>query len=132
MSDNPPANLLDALIEEKIDVFVLQDFMVDMVLNGQPKYSKKVEKIKCKQFDHNFIFVYRKGVSKKVLKKVQSNFLNAHKDKDYRQFHFLFKAINGKFVKFKSKNLKTTKAILKKANKEGWFEQEKEFQKKYQ
>ena len=125
--DMPSTKLLDALLDKKIDVFVLNDFMAEMSIKTDVKYKKGVRRLDCEKFDHNFIFFYRKGMPKKVVKAVQKNFLGAHKDKDYAQFKFLFAAINGRFAKYNAKNLTTTKKIVDVAEKKGWYEQEIKF-----
>lgn len=127
MDDMPTTKLLDALLEKKIDVFVINDFLADMGMKTNAKYKNGVRQLDCEKYDHNFIFFYRKGTPKKVVKAVQQNFLSAHKDKDYAQFKFLFAAINGRFAKYNGKYLSTTKSIVAIAEKRKWYEQEMKF-----
>ena len=127
--DENITNLMDALVDGKIDAFIMPDYQIDMSINTNKKY-RAIKKSHCKEFEHNWIIVYRKGVSKTSAKKLKKVFLGAHKDRDFAQFQFLLKAIQGKFVSYDSKNMKTTKKVAKLVDKYGWREQEKKFYKK--
>ena len=126
VDDTDVSNLVKALVKKDIDVFFLPSFQFEMLKNSSKDF-KKVRASSCKEYVHHWIFVYRKGVSKKAVKKFQKTFYSAHKDKDFAQFKFLLTAIQGKFVKYKSKNMKTTKKIMKLAEKYDWFEEEEKF-----
>lgn len=129
VDDTNPGNLVDALIADKIDVFFLPMFQIEMLKNSDAKY-KKIEATNCTKYEHNWIFVYHKSVPKKDVKKFQKTFLNAHRDKDFAQFKFLMTAIKGKFVKYSSKYMKTTKTLAKLCKKYKWEEEERDFIKK--
>jgi len=130
VADTPAPNILDALLAKKIDVFIVSNVIIDMTINNDAKY-KAVQKLKCTEFDHNMLFVARKGLPAKDIEKIKAAFLGAHKDKQFQSFWFIFKAIKGHFVAFDPASLDSTKAIVVAATKNKWYDKENAFIKNY-
>ena len=129
IADENVTDVMDPLLKKKIDVFIMPDYQVDMVRNADKKY-RAIDKSHCTEFEHNWLVVYRKGISKSGVKKFKKAFLNAHKDRDFRQFEFLMKAIEGRFVDYDSKKMKTSNKVAKLMDKYKWRDKEKAFMKK--
>jgi ABC-type phosphate/phosphonate transport system substrate-binding protein len=125
--ENPTKNLFDALLNKDIDVFIVSHKIVDMALNNDAKYNKAIKALTCAEYDHNMIFSAKKSVPQADMDKIKAAFLNAHKDKAFQSFWFLFKAINGRFVDFDPAALATTQQIVNVATKNHWYEIEKKF-----
>ncbi len=127
MEDNPVTDILDKLLANKIDVFVVTNPTVDMAMNADAKYGKGVARVGCVEYDHNHVFVAGKEVSPGEVDKMSAAFLGAHKDKQFQRFWFVLKAIKGHFVPLEEKNLAGTKELVKQAQKAGWYDKEKAF-----
>ena len=126
ISDTNTTAMLDALLEHQTDASVMASFQVGMVRSNNKKYNAIAES-SCTEYDHNWIFVHHKDVPKDLVDKIKKTFLMAHKDKDFAQFHFIMKAIQGHFVDIEAKDLKTTVEIVDLATKNGWYKEEDKY-----
>lgn len=123
-------NLLDALLDKKIDVFTVPNYQVNMTRSTNKKYSQ-VADVSCHEYEHNWFIVYNKDtMSKEQANKIKDAFLGAHKDAQFAQFRFLLTAVKGRFMTMDVKNLKNTVKIVKYLDKYDWDEEERAFIKK--
>ena len=127
IDDTDLTNPMNALINNKIDVYSTISYLGDMARGANKEYLTNIKVLKCADFEHNWIFVHRKGVSPEVVEKVRTIMINAHKDKDFNQFKFMMTAIKGKFVGFDPANLKTTAKLVELNKKYGWEKEEHTF-----
>jgi ABC-type phosphate/phosphonate transport system substrate-binding protein len=130
--DSDTKKPLDALLANKIDIYITSGFVVDMVRNADKNYAKGIRELKCAEYEHNWIFFASKKMDKEHIKTLVKTILQAHKDKDFAQFHFMLTAIKGNFIPFKAEELDTTKKILKLATDKGWLKEEQAWLKKHQ
>lgn len=130
IEDENIANVMNSLVSKKIDVFIIQNFQVDMAKNADSKKYAAIEANNCMEYDHSWLFVYKRGTPDDIVKKVKAAFLNAHNDKEFAQFKFLFTAIKGHFVEFDPAKLKVSTEVFDLMNKYGWETEEKNFIKK--
>ena len=122
------ADLLDAVLAKKVDVITLPKYLVDMSMSAKPAFKKDIAIVKCVDYEHNWLFVYRKGgVADDDVQKLTNTFLNMHKDPAFAQFKFMLTAVKGKFALVDFNNLKTTKKIARLAIDKGWYKEEKAF-----
>ena len=132
VDDSNVADALDQLLKKKIDVYVGLRYIVNMAMSGNKEYSKNIDILgDCEKYEHNWIFFASEDVSKSTAKKFKKVMLNAHRDREFQQFQFIMQAIQGKFVKYSSKDLKTTKTIAKLIKKYDWDKEEEKFHKKH-
>jgi ABC-type phosphate/phosphonate transport system substrate-binding protein len=124
------ADMLDLLLKGGVDVITMPTYQVNMVMNADKKY-KAVKSFGCKEYEHNWIFVYRKGVPKEHAEALKNAFLGAHKDREFMQFKFLLTAIKGRFEAVDIKNLKNSIKIAKLMNKYKWRAIESDYIKKH-
>jgi ABC-type phosphate/phosphonate transport system substrate-binding protein len=124
--DENITNVLSALLNRKIDVFIMQSLQVDMARKADKKYDS-VEASNCMEYDHSWLFFYKKGTPPDVVAKVKNAFLNAHKDKNFAQFKFMFAAIQGHFLDYDPAKLKTSQEIFSLSEKYKWESEEKSF-----
>jgi ABC-type phosphate/phosphonate transport system substrate-binding protein len=130
MREESAGELLDALLAKKIDVFTLPDYQVKMITNTNGVKYKDVAAVKCTEYEHNWIIVYRKGMPEEDAMKLKSAFLSASKNKDFAQFQFLLTAIKGKFVEINVNEFKNTGKIAKLWQTTDWIKEENEYLKK--
>lgn len=131
INDTNASDALDALLAGKIDVYVSQKHIVEMMRNSKADYTQKITPLVCADYEHNWVFFYEKDADESVVKEFRGRMLNVHKDKDFAQFKFLLTAIKGHFVPYESDQLKTTIKIAKLAKKYDWDKEEKSFLSKY-
>jgi ABC-type phosphate/phosphonate transport system substrate-binding protein len=118
---------LDMLMANKIDAHVTTSYVARMAIGGNKKYQAGIREFGCKDYELNWLFVYRKGVPPAAVEKIKAEMLKAHKDKDYAQFKFMLSAIKGQFVDFATGDLQTTRTTTALMLKFGWEKEEKEF-----
>jgi ABC-type phosphate/phosphonate transport system substrate-binding protein len=126
LKESDIATMFDAVLSGKVDLVTMPDYQAQMTINANPKY-KKIAKGFCEKYEHNWLFVYRKGVSEEDAKKLKKSFLAAHKDPDFAQFKFLLTAVQGKFVDIDAESLKRTKKIAELGIENKWYEEERKF-----
>ena len=131
IDDTNAGTALDALVGGKIDVYVSQKHIVEMMRNSKPEYAQKTKSLVCADYEHNWIFFFDENTDMKVVKEFRNYMLNVHKDKDFAQFKFLLTAIKGHFVPYDPNELKTTTKIAKLVKKYDWDKEEKSFLSKY-
>lgn len=127
VDDTKLADPMDALLANKIDVHVTLSYIGRMAIGSNKKYQDGIREFGCQEFEHNWVFFYRKGTPPEVVSKLKAIMLNVHKDKDFAQFKFLLSAIKGHFVDFDPADMKTTRQIASLMVKNGWDKEEKEF-----
>jgi ABC-type phosphate/phosphonate transport system substrate-binding protein len=122
---------LDAIIAGDIDVYVTSSFIVEMAKGAKDVYRKDMRELSCETYEHNWIFFHKNDVPEDMAKKVKTALLRAHKDKDFAQFQFLLKAIQGNFADFEFKNMGHTAKVAKLIVDNGWLDEEQAFLKPY-
>jgi len=129
-TDAPLTGLLDMLESGEIDVF--NTFGVIMRLSGElNKKDAFFEPLLCREYDHTWVFVARKGVSPKFIELTRRIMLNAHNDPDFATFSFAFKLLDGHFVPLDDSSIEKINRIVDLAEKGGWFDEQREFAEKY-
>lgn len=133
--DSPPSNLVDALAEGSIDCFTANEhqlFMGGGIGGGKNESGEKIEidSVDCTQGEHNWIFVISKDLPDSDIAKLTKKTVNAHKDKDFNKFRFMFMAIKGNFELFEDKELERTREIAELIEKHGWEKENAEFHEK--
>lgn len=126
LADENVTNNLNALISKKIDVFILGSFQVDMAKNADKRF-KDIEATNCFEYDHSWLIVYKKGTPPDAVEKIKTSFINAHKDKEFAQFKFLFAAIQGHFVAYDPAKMKTAQEVYNLSLKNKWDQEERAF-----
>lgn len=124
------ADMLDALLSKKLDVFTLPDYQVKMITNTNAVKYKDIASFSCQEYEHNWIIVVRKGVPEEDAAKLKAAFLAAHKDRDFANFAFLLTAIKGKFIDINVGEFKNTGKIAKLWTSTDWLKEENDFLKK--
>jgi ABC-type phosphate/phosphonate transport system substrate-binding protein len=118
---------LDKLLNNQLDVYVTMSYIVDMMKAANKDYATKLRELSCLEYEHNWIFFYKKGTPPDIVNGLKNSMLNVHKDQAFAQFRFILTAIQGNFVDFDPKDLDNTKKIYKFAKENGWFDEEKAF-----
>jgi hypothetical protein len=126
LTESDIATMFDAVLDRKVDLVTMPDYQAQMTINTNPKY-KNLDKGFCEKYEHNWLFVYRKGVPEDDTKKLKKVFLSAHKDPEFAQFKFLLTAVKGKFVAVDEESLKRTKKIAQLGIDNKWYEEERKF-----
>lgn len=124
--DENITNVMNALLDKKIDVFALQSLQFDMAKNADKKYAA-IEPQFCAEYEHSWILVARNNVPSDVVEKVKTVFLNSYKDKEFAQFKFLFTAIKGRFIAFDPTKMKATEEVLSLMEKNNWEKEDMAF-----
>lgn len=122
--------MLDRVLKGDIDAISMPTYQVNMVINADKKY-KAIKSFGCKEYEHNWIIVYRKGIPKEHAEALKDAFLTAHKNKEFAQFKFLLTAIKGRFEAVDIQDLKNSIRIAKLMNKYKWIDKETAYLKKY-
>ena len=130
MEDTNTTALGDALLDNKIDVFLTASINGSMLLNSNKKY-KAIAPFACVEFDHNWIFVRHKNTDPNIADSLTKLFLKANTDPAFAQFKFILSAIKGKFVLFDPQKLKNTEKLVKLIADKGWLKEEKAYKKAY-
>jgi ABC-type phosphate/phosphonate transport system substrate-binding protein len=121
--------LFESLLSRDIDVFTLPDFMVKMSIGADASY-REITGIGCKEYEHHWIIVYRKGIPEDDATKMKTVFLRMDRDKDFAELQFLLKAVKGKFIDINASEFKVTAKVANYWEKYDWLKEEDEFLKK--
>lgn len=120
----------NALLTGKIDTFVHLPSTMRMMMNSD-NGAGKIASVGCVENDYNWIFFGRNDIPDEYLNKLRTVLFKAHKDKDFKEFGFVFTMLRGHFVPFYDKDLNKTREISGLIKKGHWKDEEKAFIKKY-
>ena len=123
-TQGPP--LFDALLTGKIDTFAMPDFQFKMLTNANKKY-RAIAPLNCREYEYNWMIVYRKGIPEEDVMKFKELLLTSHVNKDAAPLKFLFTVTKGRFISLDLKDLKNTKRIAELTDKKGWLKEEQDF-----
>jgi ABC-type phosphate/phosphonate transport system substrate-binding protein len=121
---------VQALLSGKIDTFAHLPSTMRIVMSSS-EGGMKIAPIGCVENDHNWIFFVRRGISDDFVQKLATTLFDAHKDKDFKEFGFVFTMLKGHFAPFQESNLTRTIQIKDMVKKGHWRDEEAAFNKKY-
>ena len=121
---------IQALLSGKIDTFANLPSTMRIVLPGV-EGGIKIVPVGCVENDYNWIYLVRRGIPDSFATKLSSVLFKAHKDKDFKEFGFVFAMLKGHFAPFESADLERTRQISDMVKKGHWKDEEKAFIKKY-
>ncbi len=136
---SPVTVAVEALMKGDIDVFETDKSLMMMsggVVGGSDKNNQAspasvVRELACTVYDTNWIFGHRPDMPPDLAKKITQTMVNAHKNKAFQKFQFMFIAIKGHFVPYTDKDFQRTLEIKKIKDKFDWEKEWVEFVKKY-
>lgn len=118
---------VNEVIEGKVAAFVTNKGNFAMSNAGEK--GNQVEPILCSEFAMYFIVSASPEVKPEMVQKVKSLLLNAHKDKAFDKFKFVFTAIKGHFMPVTDEDLKITKQVVQLSEKYKWDDDERKLKK---
>lgn len=112
---------LYSLVFKKADVMVASEssFIMESRLD---KRFKKIMKLECMGDYPNGPTVVRTDVDEEDVETLSKMLLNAHKDKDFKEFHMYFIAGEGHFTRVNAEYYEPFQERIAAAREAGWFE----------
>ena len=121
-------NSADQLVAGKIDAFTGS---LEEELMGRSRDTKKYAVIKpvaCVPHRSTHLIAFNKEVmSKEKMVQLRGLLLNAHKDKDFGTFQFIFRIIDGHFIPFDEEAFKYSKEFVDTSVSRGWLKEQLNF-----
>lgn len=134
VTSSPMSRLVESLMDGEFEVFAVASGILKMsgkVTGGTGKSGQTAgipyREIYCTTYQSNWIFGYRNDFPEELSKKITKTVLNAHKDKDFARFHFMFIALKGHFIEMKEGDFDRTLEIKKLKDTLGWDKERKDF-----
>jgi hypothetical protein len=120
-------NMADQLLAGRIDVFGGSTEEEIMGRARDKKYGA-IKTLACSPFRATHMIAFNKtNLSKEKMDQIRGLLFNAHKDKDWGAFQFMFTIINGHFVPFDDAALKVTKEFVDTSVSRGWLKEQLAF-----
>ncbi len=121
-------NSADMLVEGKTDAFT---GALEEELMGRTRDTKKyavVKPVLCVPYRSTHMIAFNKeNMSKEKMVQIRNILLNAHKDKDFGTFQFIFTIIDGHFVPFDENAFKLSKEYVDTYTNRGWLKEQTAF-----
>jgi len=120
-------NMADELLAGKFDVFSGSG-EEEMMGRARDKKYAAIKTLACVPFRSTHMIVFNKeNLSKEKMDQLRGLLLNAHKDKDWGTFQFIFSIIQGHFVPFDEEAFKVSKEFVDMSASRGWLKEELNF-----
>lgn len=115
-------NSAERLINGEIDVFT-GSIEEETLGRLKDKKFKAIKRQFCVIHRSTHLIAFNKSVPPEKIQKMRGILLNAHKDKDFQQFWFIFSAIQGHFIPFEEEAFKYTKEFVDTYEQRGWLKE---------
>jgi ABC-type amino acid transport substrate-binding protein len=120
-------NMADMLLAGKVDVFS-GSMEEEMMGRARDKKYAQVKTLVCTTHRSTHMLIFNKtAMSEEKMEQIRKMLLNAHKDKDFGTFQFIFTIINGHFVPFDEESFKYSKEFVDTSEKRGWVKEQFNF-----
>ncbi|MFA6449153.1 MAG: hypothetical protein WCX65_06800 [bacterium] len=120
-------NMADMLLAGKVDVFS-GSMEEEMMGRARDKKYSQIKTLACVPHRSTHMLIFNKNaMSKEKMDQIRKLLLNAHKDKDFGTFQFIFTIINGHFVPFNEESFKYSKEFVDMSEKRGWLKEQFNF-----
>lgn len=126
VSDMPVTGLIDGFENGDYDVFNTYDVTV-RVAGFMNKKDISFEPVSCVDYNHSWVFVYRKDLDPDVMNEFRDLMLGADKDNRFAKFQFAFKMIQGRFLPLDMEEINEVVEIYEFEKKQGWNEEEEKY-----
>jgi len=129
-TDSPSNELVSMLENKQIDVFATYESVISVAgyLNKKDVFF---EPLFCSTIDYTWVFVATPDMPAESISKLKEVMLGAHKDPYFKQFHFMFKMLKGRFKNIDEDSFKEVYDLVLLMGENGWYDEEKAFHKKY-
>lgn len=130
VTDSPVTEIAGGLEAGDYDAFSTLDYYI-AISGYNTKKDLPFEPLHCQTAEHTNIFVAHRDMPRERMKEFRKIMLRSRSDPDFAKFEFAFMMIRGGFVPFDKEEVEPLKEAYELAVKNGWYEEEKNFWKKY-
>jgi len=120
-------NLADGLLAGNYDVFT-GSMEEEIMGRARDKRYAAIKTLACEPHRSTHLIIFNKAnLSKEKMTQIRNMLLNAHKDKDFGPFQFIFAIIDGHFVPFDEEAFKINKEFVDTSVSRGWLKEQISF-----